>query len=88
MRRRFPKMMPEGAAEFAGKMNEEVAVTFDLPGVYGVKCKPHYGMGMVALIVVGTPANLDTAMAVKHPGKAKKVFAAMFDELNKTLASR
>jgi len=30
---------------------------FDLrlerPGLYGVKCAPHFGMGMVALIAVG-----------------------------------
>ena len=48
-------------------------MTFDKPGVYGVKCLPHYGMGMVALVVVGTPANKDEAMAVTHPGKAKQV---------------
>ena len=84
----IPEMLPEGAAPFAGKMNEEIAVTFDKEGVYGVKCKPHYGMGMVALVVVGDPTNVDAAKAAKHPGKAKKVFAGLFDELNRTLASR
>src|SRR5689334_20238140 len=48
-------MLPDGIAPFAGKMNEDVAVTFDQPGVYGIKCMPHYAMGMVALIVVGKP---------------------------------
>jgi pseudoazurin len=40
-------MMPADATPFAGKMSQDVAVTFDRPGVYGFKCAPHYGMGMV-----------------------------------------
>lgn len=75
-------MLPGGAAPFTGKVNQDVAVTFDKPGVYGVKCLPHYGMGMVALVVVGTPANQDDAKAVSHPGKAKQVFAALFGKLD------
>ena len=67
-------MIPDGATPFKGKMNEQITVTVDKEGVYGVKCTPHYGMGMVALIVVGKPSNLDEAKAVKQTGKAKKVF--------------
>jgi pseudoazurin len=74
-------MLPDGAAPIAGKLGEDAAVTFDRPGVYGVRCKPHYGMGMVAMVVVGTPANIDQAKAVSHPGKAKSTFAALFDKL-------
>lgn len=74
-------MLPEGATPFTGKVNEEVAVKFDKPGVYGVKCLPHYGMGMVGLIVVGTPANQTEAMAVTHPGKARQVMTALFGKL-------
>jgi len=52
-----------------GKSGEDVAVTFrQSPGVYGVKCLPHYGMGMVAMVVVGTPTNLDEAKA-RSPGR-------------------
>jgi pseudoazurin len=79
-------MLPADAKPFAGKVNQEIAVTFDKPGVYGVKCLPHYGMGMVALIVVGTPANADEARAVTHPGKAKQVFANLFGKLSQTAA--
>src|SRR5262245_46862337 len=50
-------MLPEGAEPFVGKVSQDIVVTFDKPGAYGVKCLPHYGMGMVGLIVVGTPAN-------------------------------
>jgi len=75
-------MLPEGAAPFVGKVNQDIAVSFDKPGVYGVKCLPHYGMGMVALVVVGTPANQDEARAVSHPGRAKQVFAALLGKLD------
>jgi pseudoazurin len=77
-------MMPEGAKRFAGKINEEVVVTFEQPGVYGIKCLPHYGMGMVAMIVVGTPANEEQAKAVTHPGRAKQIFANLFSRLEAT----
>lgn len=73
-------MLPDGAEPFKGKINEEIDVTFTKEGVYGVKCAPHYGMGMVALIVVGEPANLEAAKAVKQTGKAKKTFEALFAE--------
>ena len=53
----------------------------DKEGIYGVKCTPHYGMGMVALIVVGKPVNLEQAKAVKQTGKAKKVFEGLFAEV-------
>ena len=77
-------MLPEGAKAFVGKVNEELAITFDKPGVYGFKCKPHYGMGMVAMIVVGDAANLDQAKAAGHPGKAKQAFASLFNKLAAT----
>ena len=73
-------MIPEGAESFKSKMNEEITVTFDKDGVYGVKCAPHYGMGMVALIVVGQPVNADEAKAVKQTGKAKAAFAELFGQ--------
>ena len=75
-------MLPEGAAPFVGKVNQDIAVSFDKPGVYGVKCLPHHAMGMVALVVVGTPANQDEAKAVSHPGRAKQVFATLFGKLD------
>lgn len=73
-------MIPEGAEPFKGKISEKITVTVNAEGVYGVRCIPHYGMGMVALIVVGKPVNLEEAKVVKHPGKAKKVFADLFEQ--------
>ena len=74
-------MLPADATPFVGKNGEDVAVTFDKAGIYGVKCLPHYGMGMVAMVVVGTPANIEDAKAVTQPGKAKQVMAGLFERL-------
>jgi pseudoazurin len=74
-------MLPEGAEDFKGAMGKEVVVTFTEPGAYGVKCAPHFGMGMVALIVVGEPTNLDAVKAVKVPGKAADRMEAIFAQL-------
>lgn len=79
----IPGMLPDGATPFKGKINQDITVTFQVPGAYGVKCEPHYGMGMVALVVVGEPQNVDQAKTVKHPGKAKTVFSTLFDEYAK-----
>ncbi|MFS8039647.1 MULTISPECIES: pseudoazurin [Xanthobacter] len=75
-------MAPEGAEPFAGKPSETVSHTFSVPGVYGVKCRPHYAMGMVMAIAVGEPINLDAAKAMKHPGKAQKVMDTALAELH------
>jgi len=77
-------MLPDGAATFIGKNGEDIAVKFDQAGIYGVKCAPHYGMGMVAMIVVGTPTNEEQVKAVPQVGKAKQVFAVLFERLAAT----
>ncbi len=65
-------MLPEGVESFRSKFNKEYELTVGEEGVYGVKCTPHYGMGMVAVIQAGEPVNLEEAADVKHPGKARK----------------
>lgn len=54
-------MLPEGAESWVGKRDKEITVSFDQPGYYGFKCKPHEAMGMVGLIRVGDP---DTAPGI------------------------
>lgn len=71
-------MIPAGAAPFKGKMNQNITVKFSKPGVYGYKCLPHYGMGMVGAVIVGNGgSNGAQAKAASHPGKAKKAFSAI-----------
>jgi pseudoazurin len=66
-------LIPAGAEPFKGKMNETIKVTFTAPGAYVVKCAPHFGMGMAAVVVVGeAPANLDAIKAAKLPKKARE----------------
>jgi pseudoazurin len=76
-------MIPEGVEEFKGKMNEELSITLDKEGAYVVKCTPHLGMGMVALVVVGegAPANLDAVKTGKLPKKARERIDAAITEL-------
>lgn len=49
----IPEIWPGDVAQIKGQINEEIEVTFEAPGVYGIKCSPHYTMGMVMLIRVG-----------------------------------
>ena len=79
----IPEILPEGAQPFKGSINKEIAVTFEVPGVYGIKCLPHFGMGMVALVVVGDApyANLDAARTAKVPPNARKRLDAALAEL-------
>jgi pseudoazurin len=66
-------LLPEGAKPFKGKINETLKVTFDVDGAYVVKCTPHVGMGMVALVVVGdAPANIEAIKTAKLPKKARE----------------
>jgi pseudoazurin len=66
------EILPEGGDTFKGAIGKEVVVTFTTAGVYGVKCAPHYAMGMVALIVVGDAPDLEQAKTAKLPKKARE----------------
>ena len=75
-------MLPDGVDKFKSKMNKEFSITLEVEGVYGIKCTPHYTMGMVALIQVGDPVNLEDATGVKQKGKAKKRFPGLFEQVS------
>lgn len=74
-------MLPAGAEAFKSKFNEDFELTVTEEGLYGIKCTPHYAMGMVALIQVGAAGNADEAKAVSHRGKATKVFDGLFGQV-------
>lgn len=67
-------MHPEGAEAFKGKINEEIGVTLDVEGVYGVICKPHFAMGMVMTIAVGDVQAPEGFLEGRVPRKAKERF--------------
>lgn len=74
-------MLPAEAEPMLSEMGEDFSVTLTAEGVYGIKCTPHYTMGMVALIQVGAPVNLDEAAAVTLRGKAKSRFEPLFAQI-------
>jgi pseudoazurin len=61
------------------KLNKEVEMTFDTPGVYVYQCSPHKTMGMIGIVVVGDGDN-DVSKA-KVKGKSKKKLKALLEEL-------
>ena len=72
-------MAPVGAATFKGAINQEIEVRFTEAGLYGYKCLPHLGMGMVGVIEVGGAGNRAAlqAQAAKLPGLGKKRMTAL-----------
>ncbi len=52
--------VPEGAKPFSTPLNAKpTKVTFDTEGVYLYKCVPHAIMGMLGVVQVGNPVNID-----------------------------
>ena len=77
----IPGMVPDGATPFKGQISQEVSVKFDKPGLYGYRCVPHFGMGMVGLIAVGgDTSNLEAARQAKMPPIATKRMAVLLDQ--------
>lgn len=75
-------MVPEGYVGFKGKINEEIEVTFDQPGFYGIKCSPHFGMGMVMLVKVGEAELTETIRTFEVPARARPRFDAIFARID------
>ena len=69
----IPGGFPQGAEELKGQVGKDVVYTFNIPGIYLIRCAPHYGMGMVAVIAVDAPSNLDQIKQVYLPGKVRAV---------------
>lgn len=77
------EILPEGVEVFKSKINDAFDLTVTEAGLYGVKCTPHFAMGMVALIQVGdAPANLEAAKTVKLPKKARERMDAEIAQVN------
>ncbi|NPD17561.1 pseudoazurin [Xinfangfangia sp. D13-10-4-6] len=71
-------MLPEGAEPFKSKINEDFSVTLTVPGIYGIKCSPHYAMGMVMLIQVGeaAPITLPEGLPPRTQERFEAIIAA------------
>lgn len=72
-------MIPAGARTWKGEIDEPVAVTFTVPGLYGYESAPQVGVGMVGLIQVGS--NIDNLGALQEaslPPRAAANMARLF----------
>jgi len=78
-----PGLWPEGAAELKGELNQEVVLTVDKPGIYGIKCHPHYPMGMLAMVVAGELTNKAQLDSYTPPGSAQKRYDALKEQVGK-----
>lgn len=75
-------MIPDGAEPFQGKINEEIEVQLDVEGFYAVKCLPHFAMGMVMTIAVGTDEiPPEGYLEGRLPPRAKTRLAAQLEAL-------
>jgi pseudoazurin len=72
-------MAPAGAPAVKGKINEDVVVKYSKAGLYGYKCLPHAGMGMVSLVQVGAATNKPQVVteAARLPGLARKTMTTL-----------
>ncbi len=78
----IPGMLPDGATPLKSALSKQVDVTFQEPGLYGYRCVPHFGMGMVGLIEVGnSPVNHASAEQAKMPPLAKKRMDSLISQV-------
>ena len=56
-------LIPAGATPWRAQLGENLKVTLTVEGIYGYVCEPHMGFGMMGVIVVGKPANLEEVKA-------------------------
>ncbi|PTQ75996.1 pseudoazurin [Celeribacter persicus] len=70
-------MIPEGAQPFKSRLGEDFTVTLTEPGLYGIKCSPHYAMGMVMLIEVGE--QTDRSLPEGLPNRARQRFESILE---------
>lgn len=73
----IPGMLPEGAPKHLGKINQEIEMTLTATGTYGIKCSPHFTMGMVMLIEVGDGSPDIAALPADLPPMAAERFRSI-----------
>ena len=54
-----PGLIPSSANSWNGAMNEKITVELNAEGVYIYQCTPHIALGMIGVIQVGSPTNID-----------------------------
>ena len=54
-----PGMIPSSANPWNGAMNEKITIELNAEGIYVYQCTPHIALGMIGIIQVGSPTNID-----------------------------
>ena len=54
-----PGLIPSSANSWNGAMNEKITVELNAEGVYVYQCTPHIALGMIGVIQVGSPKNIN-----------------------------
>ena len=76
-----PGMIPAKAQPFDANLGQDLDVTFIEPGIYVFRCRPHTAMGMVGMVVVGDPSNIDEINPSSLPAKAKSKIEALLTQV-------
>ena len=74
-------MIPDGAQPIDGKTNQDTKVTLSQPGVYVIACKVHTLMGMVGVVVVGDPVNIDKIDPSGLPPRARAKIQTLLERI-------
>jgi len=56
---RCQSMIPDGAQPLDAKMSQDNKATFAVPVVCVIVCRPHMFIGMISVVLVGDPINID-----------------------------
>jgi len=79
-------LIPEGAEAWQSQLGENLKLSLDKEGVYGYVCQPHIGFGMMGVIVVGNPTNLEAATKYAQEKYTGTPFARLIGKLKKVKA--
>lgn len=55
-------LIPDGAEHWESGIGNNISLKLDIEGTYAHVCVPHLGFGMVGVIVVGKPVDIDAKM--------------------------
>lgn len=72
--------IPEGAETWQTALGDNVNRTFDQEGLYLYKCDPHFALGMVGALIVGTPDNV-AQVEQNAKGMYKRALAKAMKEI-------
>lgn len=72
--------IPEGAETWQTPIGNDVNRTFDKEGLYLYKCDPHFALGMVGALIVGTPDNV-AQVEQNAQGMYKRALAKAMKEI-------